>query len=288
MESILNTSGLVLEGGGLRGAFTSGVLEYFIENDISFPRVIGVSAGACIGASYLSRQLGRNWKVYVECPSDKRFMGLRYLLLNGSYFNMKYLFDEIPNTLIPFDQKSFFESATLFDVVTTLKSSGKRIIFSKDDLKIFGVNNVLCASSSIPLLSKSVNIAGQQYYDGGVSDSIPVEYALSKHHSAVVILTRPRGYRKKTDSHSMVAKFAFRKYPEFLQTLLKRNEDYNRTLDYCEQMEKAGRLFVIAPSPEYSVERIERDPVKLSALYNHGHNLIQKEYVQLQSFLDMQ
>jgi len=284
----MKNSCIVLEGGGLRGAFTGGVLEYFLEKELNFDRVIGVSAGACTGASYQSKQNGRNKKVNVEFPADKRYMGFRHLVTSGSYFNMKFIFDEIPNRLAPFDEKEFFKNQAEFDIVTTSLSSGNRVVLSKNDIVNTGISKALVASSSIPLLSQPVDIGGQLFFDGGVSDSIPARYALSKHEKAVVILTRPRGYRKEKMGAQLVFKLVFRKHPEFLETLLNRNEEYNKTLDFCEQMEREGKLFLIAPSPEFSIGRTEKSYEKRLALYNHGYTLIEKEFENLQRFLKNQ
>ena len=145
---------IVLEGGGLRGAFTSGVLEYFLENEVNFDRVIGVSAGACVGASYVSKQKGRNLKVNVEYPSDKRYMGFRHLFTKGSYFNMKFVFDELPTQIVPFDEPAFYKNPSEFDVVTTAFSNGESVIFSKKEIEKLGLSNVLVASSSLPILAQ--------------------------------------------------------------------------------------------------------------------------------------
>ncbi|MCX6237130.1 MAG: patatin family protein [Bacteroidia bacterium] len=282
----MKNSCIILEGGGLRGAFTGGVLEYFLEKELNFDRVIGVSAGACTGASYLSKQKGRNRKINVEYPSDKRYMGFRHLITSGSYFNMKFIFGEIPNRLVPFDEKAFFKNRAEFDILTTSLNTGNSVVFSKKEIENIGVDKALVASSSIPLLSQPVNIEGQLFLDGGVSDSIPVRYALSKHSKAVVILTRPRGYRKEKLSNQLIFKLAFRKHPEFLETLLKRNEEYNKTLDFCDQMEREGKLFIIAPSPEFSIGRTEKSFQKRESLYNHGYTLIQSVFENLQLFLN--
>jgi predicted patatin/cPLA2 family phospholipase len=282
----MKNSCIVLEGGGLRGGFTSGVLEYLLEKEINFDRVIGVSAGACVGASYISKQGGRNRKVNVEYPSDKRYMGFRHLLTTGSYFNMKFIFGELPNKLVPFDEKAFFENPAEFDIITTSLNTGKSVVLSKSEIANIGVSNSLIASSSIPLLSQPIDIGGQLFFDGGVSDSIPVEYALRKHEKAVVVLTRPRGYRKGETKTKLLFKLAFRKHPEFLEALLKRNEAYDQTLDFCDQMEREGKLFIIAPSPEFSIGRTEQNLEKREALYNHGYALIRMELENLLLFLN--
>ena len=281
----MKNSCIVLEGGGLRGAFTSGVLEYFLENNVIFDRVVGVSAGACVGASYISKQIGRNRKVNVEYPSDKRYMGFRHLITTGSYFNMKFVFEEIPNQLVPFDEQAFYKNPSEFDVIATSLDDGQSVVFSRDDFKNISLNKALVASSSIPMLAKPVNINGKLYFDGGVSDSIPVKYALSRHEKAVVVLTRPRGYRKEKLSNKLLYEVTFRKYPEFLKVLLSRNEEYNQTLDFCDQMEKEGKLFIIAPSPEFMIGRTEQNFEKRLNLYNHGYMLGGQEFENMKAFL---
>lgn len=281
----MKNSCIVLEGGGLRGAFTAGVLEYFLEMNVNFDRVIGVSAGACVGASYVSKQRGRNRKVNVDYPSDKRYMGFRHLIATGSYFNMQFVFEEIPNKLVPFDEQAFYKNPAEFDVIATSLKTGERVIFNRTDFKNISLNKALVASSSIPILAKPIDIAGKLYFDGGVSDSIPVRYALSKHEKAVVVLTRPRGYRKEKLSNKLFYEVAFRKHPKFLKVLLNRNQEYNKTLEYCEQMEKKGKLFIIAPSPEFLIGRTEQNYEKRLNLYNHGYKLIHEELEKLQEFL---
>lgn len=281
----MNNSCLVLEGGGLRGAFTCGVLEYFLEKHIDFSRVVGVSAGACTGASYMSRQNGRNWKVNVEAPSNKHFMGIKHLIRNGSYFNMEFIFDEIPDNLIPFDEKAFYQNQSEFDVITTSFSTGESVVFSKNEIASIGLNKILRASSSIPLISRPVEINGGYFYDGGVSDSIPAKYALEKHEKAVAILTRPRGYRKDISKNSLIYKLVFGKNPAFLNALINRNMEYNQTLDYCHKMEKEGRLYIVAPAHEFSIKRTEHSFKKRASLYNHGYRLINDEIENLLQFL---
>ncbi len=281
----MKNSCIVLEGGGLRGAFTSGVMEYLLEKDLNFDRVIGVSAGACVGASFMSKQKGRNLKVNVEYPSDKRFMGIRYLLATGSYFNMKFIFEDIPERIVPFDEPGFYNNSAGFDVIATSMTSGKPVIFSKREISEAGLNRVLVASSSIPLLSRAARIGGDLYFDGGVSDSIPVEYALGRHQKAVVVLTRPRGYRKRELANKFLLKVVFRKYPEFLRSIIRRNEAYNKTLDFCDRMEKEGRLYIIAPSAEFSIGRTERNFEKRMNLYRHGYRIIGEKFENLQTFL---
>lgn len=281
----MENSCIVLEGGGLRGAFTAGILEFLLEQDIEFDRVVGVSAGACVGASYISKQKGRNQKVNVDLPSDKRYMGFSHLIKTGSYFNMEFVFNEIPNRLVPFDEQAFYENSAEFDVVTTSLNTGESVVFTRNDYKKFSLNKVLVASSSIPLLAQPVKIEEKFYFDGGVSDSIPVKYALDKHDKVVVVLTRPRGYRKEKMSNKLIYQIAFRKYPKFLKTLINRNLSYNETLDYCDQMEKEGKLYIIAPSAEFVISRTEKDFGKRMSFFNHGKEMMQREIQQVIKFL---
>jgi predicted patatin/cPLA2 family phospholipase len=144
----------------------------------------------------------------------------------------------------------------------------------------------LVASCSIPLISRAAAVGERLYFDGGVSDSLPIRYALSKHKKAVVVLTRPRGYRKGRLSNSGLLKFVFRKHPDFLKTLLRRNEDYNETLDFCEEMERQGKLFLIIPGPEFSIGRTEKSLEKRMALYEHGYSVMRSKLEEMKNFLD--
>jgi predicted patatin/cPLA2 family phospholipase len=282
---MMTNSCIVLEGGGMRSAFTSGVLEYFLEKDFHFDRIIGVSAGACAGASYISGQKGRNWKVNVEFPSDKRFMGFYHLITKGSYFNIPFIFGEIPEKLVPFDEQAVFENPVGFDIVITSLATGKSVVFTKKDIARISMSTALIASSSIPIISQPVPIDGRLFYDGGVADSIPAKYALTKHAKAVVVLTRPRGYRKGKTKNSRLIKFAFRKHPEFMKAMLNRNDEYNNTLDFCDQMEKEGKLFLIAPSGDHAIGRTESSLKKRADLYDHGYKLILEKFDEMKAFL---
>ena len=277
---------LVLEGGGLRGAFTGGVLEYLLENNLNFERVVGVSAGACLGASYVSKQKGRNRRVNVELPSDKRYMGIRHLIATGSYFNMKFIFEEIPERLVPFDEATYFANPTEFDIIISSLKTGNPVYLSKKDQMDIGVGKSLVASSSIPLLSQPVDINGELFLDGGMADPIPIKYAFGKYQKAVVVLTRPRAYRKDVTGNNAIFKFAFRKYPEFLKTVVRRNEEYNKTLDFCDQMEKDGKLFILAPLPEFLIGRTEKNYEKRLGLYNHGYSTVKQLIEPLREFLN--
>jgi predicted patatin/cPLA2 family phospholipase len=200
---------------------------------------------------------------------------------------MKFIFEEIPDRLVPFDEATYFANPIEFDIVITSLKTGNPVYLSKKDQKEIGVGKSLIASSSIPLLSQPLDINGELFLDGGVADSIPVKYALAKYQKAVVVLTRPRGYRKEENGNYAIFKFAFRKYPIFLEVLLKRNVEYNKTLDFCDWMEKEGRLFILAPSQEYLIGRTEKNYEKRLGLYNHGYSIVSQQLERFQQFLQI-
>lgn len=277
---------LVLEGGGLRCTFTNGVLESLLEQGVDFARVAGVSAGACAAASYVSRQRGRNWKANVELASHPDFMGWRHLLRRGEYFNADFVFGEIPRSLVPFDETAFYANPVELDVLATSRATGRSLVFGKDDMRRLGVNRVLLASSSIPLLARGVELDGTLCFDGGVADSIPVRHGLSRGGKAVVVLTRPRGYRKKVGRSSLAMRLLLRRHPEFLEAVERRNALYNEQLDDCERLEKEGRILVLAPSPEFPVGRTERSFERRAAAYRHGQDLTRRELPRMLEFLE--
>lgn len=267
----MSDTSLILEGGGLRGAFTGGALDCLLDQGLRYSHVIGVSAGACIGATYMAGQRERNHRIYVDLPSDPRFMGWRYYFPQRSYFNMKFLFDEVPNQVVPFDEQAFYANQASFTAVTTSRATGEATYWEKDRIQALGLNPVLCASSSIPFLSPPVRLGNEWHYDGGVGDSIPVRYTLGLHERALVVLTRPRGYRKSPPSLQTLTRLALHRHPAFAKALLERYRVYNESLDYMEAQEKAGRLLVLAPDAACAAQRTEKDPVKLDALYRHGY-----------------
>ena len=276
---------IVLEGGGLRCTFTAGILDFLLEHDFKFDRVIGVSAGACAGASYASKQVGRNYAVNVVYPSAKGYMGIRRLITSFSYFNMDFLFREIPENIYPFDSEALLKNPAEFDIVATSLETGERVVFGKKELKKYGILPCLQASSSIPFMSKPVNIDGSFYYDGGVADSIPIDYAMTKHKKAVLILTRPLGYRKPSPKLSALTKLFFKKHPDFAKTLINRSKNYNESLELCQKLHSDNRLFVIVPDAKYKVGRTEKDIMTRDRVYRHGYELMKQKFDEMKKFL---
>jgi len=281
----MSANGLILEGGGMRGIYTAGVLEYFSEHGIYFPYTIGVSAGACMGASYLSRQLGRNRIVNVNWVSDPRYISWRNLWKNGQLFGMDFIFDEIPNKLVPFDYEAFQNSPEEYVIGTTDCITGEAVYYRKRDPG-YDLLKLLRASSSLPFIAPIVEFGGRKLLDGGIADPIPLREAEKEGYKRnVLILTRNSDYRKSRSRFPWLLKRAYAKYPKLVETMLHRYEVYNETLAYIESQEKSGNVFVIRPQEPLVVGRMERDPRKLDALYMQGYRDAGKLMPSLQEWM---
>ncbi len=267
----MNNIGLVLEGGGMRGIFTAGVLDFFMENEIHFNYVIGVSAGACNGMSYISKQIGRSKRTYIDYIEDSRYISLTNLYKEKSLFGMDFIFQEIPNKLIPFDFEEFYSSKISFVVGTTNCKTGNAEYFNKNKFKR-NFAKIVRASSSLPYVSPTVKIKDNLYLDGGISAPIPIKKSIEDdNYRNVIILTRPRGYVKRISVYHKLARVVYRKHKKLAHALSKRYIIYNNMLKYINKLEKEGRVFVIAPSEDIKISRIEKDKNKLEALYNEGY-----------------
>ena len=262
-------TGLVLEGGGMRGVYTTGALDCFQDNGLTFDYVIGVSAGACHATSYLSGQRGRSFQINVEYSQDKRYISLGNYLRTKSVFGMDFIFHEIPDRLLPFDYEAMSKNPTEFVVGVTDVLTGQPFYFTNPKTDM--VNTVVAASSAIPIFSPMVEIEGKQYLDGGTTDPIPVKKALEDGcDRVVIILTRPRGYQKQPEGFRKIYRRKFKKYPAMVEALDRRHEIYNDTLKFIETLEKEGRAIVLAQTSPIPIGRFEKDPAKLRALYELG------------------
>ena len=276
--------GLVLEGGGMRGVYTAGVLDFFIDKDIYFENTYGVSAGICHACSYLAKQRDRAYRVNVDYLDDKRYASFYSLVTTGDYFGVKMVYEDIPNKLYPFDKKTFEEyEGNLYSVVTNMKTGEAEYIKLKDmDKDIIYVR----ASSSLPLLSRIVKVDGKEYLDGGIADSIPIEKAIKDgNEKNVVVLTQPNGYRKEKNKLLPVMKIKYKKYPNFINSMANRHINYNNSLDKIKEEEEKGNVFVIRPSESLDITRLEKNKDKLEALYNLGYNDAKKAYNKLLNFI---
>ncbi|MGD7008987.1 patatin-like phospholipase family protein [Metabacillus sp. 84] len=266
----MEQTGLVLEGGGMRGIYTAGVLEYFMEKDLYFPYVIGVSAGACMAASYISRQMDRNRTVNIDYAGDPKYLSLQNYLKSRQLFGMDYIFDEIPNRLVPFDFEAFTKNTEQLVIGATDCTTGKAVYFTKPET-MGDLLTIIRASSSLPFIAPMVSFQGKELMDGGIVDSIPIKKAEKDGILRnVVVLTRNEGYVKAPPKGQWMVRRSFRKHPKLAAAVLDRYRMYNETLAYIEAQEKEGKVFVIRPSAKLEVGRIERNPVKLDALYKQG------------------
>lgn len=269
---ITDRTGLVLEGGGMRGIFTIGVLDNFMDRGIKFPYIIGVSAGACNALSYISGQRGRAKYTNTELLAERKYIGFKYLLTKRNIMDFDLLFHELPEKIYPYDYDALARSSERFEVVTTNCITGKACYLQeKNDPK--RVIDLVKASSSLPFVCPISYVDGEPMLDGGIADSIPIERALSQgFDNNLVVLTRNIGYRKPSKP-TKVPFFFYRKYPNAKKAIRLRNSIYNKEIELVEQMEKEGSVAVLRPIKPIEVGRMERDTEKILALYNEGYDL---------------
>ena len=267
-----NRTGLVLEGGGMRGIFTIGVLDNFMDRGIHFPYVIGVSAGACNALSYMSGQRGRAKFINIDLLKERRYIGVKYLFTQRNIMDFDLLFHKLPEEIYPYDYEALSRSSGRLEMVTTSCVSGKACYFDeKNDPK--RVIDIVKASSSLPFVCPMADVDGEPMLDGGISDSIPIERAISQgFDNCLVVLTRNRGYRKPAKP-TKVPFFFYRKYPNAKAAIRGRNAMYNSQMELVERMEDEGRVEVLRPVEPIAVGRMERDTEKMLALYQEGYDL---------------
>lgn len=263
---------LVLEGGGMRGVFTNGVLDAFMKHDLTFPYIVAVSAGACNGMSYVSHQPRRARISNIDYLARYKYIGLRHLVTQGCIFDRELLYDKFPNQYLPFDFDTFFSSPMTFEMVTTNCLTGQPMYLSERHDRQRALD-IVRASSSLPYVSKIVDVDGIPMLDGGIVDSIPLQHAIDMGHPTnVLVLTRNRGYRD-TGKDMKIPRFIYRKYPRLRVVLSRRLAAYNAQLEYVERMEDEGRVICIRPERPMEVDRIEKDIAKLERLYEEGFAL---------------
>ena len=261
-------TGLVLEGGGMRGIYTAGVLDVFMENGITFDGVIGVSAGAIHGCSFVSGQKGRSIRYYMKYCRNWQFMSFRSLLLTGNIAGEKFCYHTLPEKLDPYDYEAFKKSPTKFYVGCSNVETGKAEYLPITDMK--EQIDRMRASASLPLVSKIVKTAGLKLLDGGCTDSIPLRaFAKMGYKKCVVVLTRPAGYRKKPGNF-WLPEAAYHKYPAFVRALRSRYYFYNKTVEWIDRLEQEGKIFVIRPSVALPIGRTEHSVEKLQETYDIG------------------
>lgn len=280
-------SGLVLEGGAMRGMFTAGVIDVLMENGVTFDGAVGVSAGAVFGCNYKSGQPGRVIRYNTRFCKDERFCSFRSLIKTGDMFGADFCYNVIPKELDFFDTDTFAKSEMEFYVVCTNVETGKAVYhrcITADDRELTWMR----ASASMPLASRIVEVDGYKLLDGGISDSIPLKF-MEKigYERNVVVLTQPRSYRKGKSRSLPLIKAAMRKYPEFIKASANRSRMYNSELNYIRSAEKDGRAFVIAPDEKLPVGHIEHNPDVLREVYRIGRNTARENLEELRKFLNI-
>lgn len=278
-------AGLVLEGGGLKGVYTAGVLDFFLDKGIEFSSCYGVSAGACSLCSFLSGQRGRAYHVSVDYLEDKNYCSLYSLLKTGDLFGADMCYRKIPEELYPYDYESYGKyQGTFYSVVTNIESGQPEYIPIKDMKKEI---DAVRASASLPLVSRNVSFRGKLYLDGGISDAIPLRQSIKDgNHKNVVIMTKEIGYRRKPSSMTSLIRLRYKKYPKVYELMKNRHIAYNETHDFIKEQVKEGSTFLIQPKKASGVGRIEKDRTKLKALYEEGYQEAKECYEDLVKFLE--
>ena len=278
-------TGLIMEGGAMRGVFTCGVVDVFLEQGVRFDGAAGISAGACFGCNFKSGQIGRAIRYNKRFSRDPRYCSIRSLLLTGDLYGAEFCYHELPNVLDPFDREAFAANPMDFYVGATDVETGGIVYRNcldggEDDMQW------IRASASMPLVSRIVETGGYRLLDGGVAD--PVPYGVMEragYDRNVYILTRPKGYRKKPDSTLPLAKLALRRTPEMVRAIARRHTVYNRQMEEIDEKEARGEILVIRPPEPLGIRRTEHDPEELDRAYRIGRNEAEKALPAVREFL---
>lgn len=276
--------GLVLEGGAMRGMYSAGVIDVLMENGVEFDGAVGVSAGAAFGCNYKSRQIGRTIRYNKRFCNDKRYVGIGSLLKTGDLYNAEFAYHEVPFVHDVFDEKTFRENPMEFYVVCTDVDTGKPV-YHRLDTGDQGDVDWIRASASMPVVSRAVELDGLRLLDGGISDSIPIEWFRSiGYERNLIVLTRPEGYRKKPSSGKLFD-LLLRKQPRIAEAMRNRSIMYNNTLDVIEKLCTEGETLAIRPSVDMHMKRVEKDPEKLEELYQLGRADAAEQLERIKAFL---
>ncbi len=278
-------TGHVLEGGGMKGVYSSGVLDFFLDKGLEFSSCYGVSAGACSLCSFLSKQRGRAYHTNVDYLEDKNYCSLYSLLKTGDLFGADMCYYQIPEKLNPYDYETFEKyQGKFYSVVTNIETGCPEYIPIKDmhtDIE------AIRASASLPLVSRNVKIGDKLYLDGGISDAIPLRKSMEDgNRKNVVVMTKEVGYRRQPSSGVSLIRMRYRKYPKVYELMKDRHNAYNNTLDFLNEEVEKGTVFLIQPKEKSDVGRIEKDRDKLKALYEEGYKEASECYEELLKFLE--
>lgn len=277
--------GLVLEGGGMRGLFTAGILDVFMENGIRFDGIVGVSAGATFGCNYKSHQIGRVLRYNMRFRKEPRYMGLRSLITTGNLVGAEFAYHILPTQLDIFDTETYRNDPTEFHIVCTDVHTGNPVYHRIDDFT-FEEFDWMRASASMPIVSRPVCVGGYELLDGGISDSIPLRYFESEGFSRnVVILTQPKGFTKKRTKLMPVFRTTMRNYPAIVEAMDRRHIMYNRELDYISKRQAEGSCIVICPDDVLPISRTSQNPRKMQKVYDMGRRAGEENLTRVRQFL---
>lgn len=277
--------GLIMEGGAMRGMFTAGVTDVFMENNIEFDAAVGVSAGATFGCNFKSRQPGRAVRYSTKYCDDYRYGSVKSWIKSGDVFDTDFCYDELPFKLDLFDNAAFKENPMDFYVVATDLETGKAVYHKCYD----GLADDLLwirASASMPLASNCVEVGGRKLLDGGIGDSIPLKFFLHKGiDKNVLILTRPKTYKKEKNKMLPLCVARYKQYPEFVKSFANRHIRYNKTLEFIKELEQRGEIFVIRPDEELNIKPLETNPKELKRVYELGRKKALQELDNIKKYL---
>lgn len=284
--TILGEIGLVLEGGGMRGAYTAGVLDFFLDAGIDFPLVTAASSSALLGSYFLTKQKGTNLKIFKELMRNRETISFKRMLTHKELFSMDFIFGQIPKNLVPFDFQTFSNSKTRILIGTTEVATGKTRYYEKFET-VDDLFTVVRASCSLPVLAPFVSYQGKDLLDGGMSDPLPIRPALDNGYTKnVVILTRNKGYVKRPTKLNWFYKLVFKNFPELRQLLRDRHNIYNQTMDLLHELERQGKVLMIRPEKPLVAKRIERNEQILQDLYQQGYREAEQKKEALLRFAD--
>ena len=275
MKDKFKHTALVLEGGGMRGVFTSGVLDWMIDHDITFPYLVGVSAGSSNALSFASHQRGRGKYIFADLQVERHYLGMRNLWRHHSIMDMDLLYHELPETIWPYDYAAYRTNPMRVESVATDCLTGEAVYLEeKEDAA--RIIDIVRASSSLPFVCPIANVDGRPMLDGGIADSIPLQHALDQgYEHIIVVLTRHKGYRKE-EKKVRIPSFIYARYPKLREAIRTRAERYKKKVDLVEQLEREGRITVIRPDHPVEVARIETDLNKMNTLYQHGFEVAER------------
>lgn len=275
MKDRFKHTALVLEGGGMRGVFTSGVLDWMIDHDITFPYLVGVSAGSSNALSYASHQRGRGKYIFADLQVERHYLGIRNIWRHRSIMDMELLYHELPESLWPYDYDAYRNNPMRVESVATDCLTGEAV-YLEEKASAERIIDIVRASSSLPFVCPIAHVDNRPMLDGGIADSIPLQHALEQgYEHAVVVLTRHRGYRKE-EKEVKLPPFIYARYPKLREAIRTRARRYNAQVEWLEQLEREGRITVIRPDNPVEVARIETDLNKMNVLYEHGFEVAER------------